>query len=225
MDYRKNSNTITDEERKAFMDRFKTACRRKGMSVGYLQGVLGKANAYFRNMGYISPRMVSEVKKYIPDLNIEYINTGVGSMFLTLEETAEEQVKSKRHVPLVPLSSRVGTLLALSDGLNHKEHEMILSPVEGPELALSVTDDSMFPECSKGSVAYIKRISEKTFYEWGKTYALDTCNGILLRKIFPSENETNIICRSANANNYPDIEIKQSDIYGYYKVLAFLTIK
>ena len=51
--YEKNSNTISKEERDAFIDRFKRACRAKGMTVQQLQNMLGKTNAYFRNMGYI----------------------------------------------------------------------------------------------------------------------------------------------------------------------------
>lgn len=225
MDYTKNSNTITSEERQAFMDRFKKACRRKGMSVGYLQGVLGKANAYFRNMGYISPKMAAEVKKYIPDLNVEYINTGVGSMFLTLEETAKEQIETKKLVSLVPMSSRAGTLLAYTEGLNHIECETIISPIEGADIAITITDDSMMPEYPIGAVVFLKHVSTKTFLEWGKPYVLDTCNGILLRKILPSEDNASVVCRSVDDSNYPAFNINLSDIYSYYKVLAVLTIK
>lgn len=82
----KNSNTITQEERDAFMERFKKACKMKGMTVAYLQKELGKANAYFRNMGYITPVMARQLKQYIPDLNVEYMNTGKGEPFVTHEE-------------------------------------------------------------------------------------------------------------------------------------------
>lgn len=37
--YEKNSNTISKEERDAFIDRFKRACRAKGMTVQQLQNI------------------------------------------------------------------------------------------------------------------------------------------------------------------------------------------
>ena len=57
--YEKNSNTISKEERDAFIDRFKRACRAKGMTVQQLhhtwQDILGlplHQNWIFREMLY-----------------------------------------------------------------------------------------------------------------------------------------------------------------------------
>ena len=61
----KNSCNITQEERNAFMERFKTVCRQRGTTVAAIQIKLGKANAYFRNMGYISEFIGEEIKEYI----------------------------------------------------------------------------------------------------------------------------------------------------------------
>ena len=122
--YEKNSNTISKEERDAFIDRFKRACRAKGMTVQQLQNMLGKTNAYFRNMGYISPKMAIEVKKHIPDLNIEYINKGEGKMFLDVVTKQEAKEVKASAVPLLPISACGGTLTGFSEGVNIYECEM-----------------------------------------------------------------------------------------------------
>lgn len=225
--YEKNSNTITDEERNAFIDRFKRACRARGMSVAYLQGILGKANAYFRNMGYISPKMAVEVKKYIPDLNIEYINKGVGSMFLTEQEVKDEQadIEKKNTVPLLPIYANGGSLDNFEDAVYPYECESVVSPVKDADFAITIHGNSMEPEFPSGCIVFIKKINEKAFIEWGKTYVLDTCNGSVIKKIFQSDTDKNkIICRSIN-REYPDFEVDGADINGFYRILLQMTMK
>ncbi len=223
--YEKNSNTITKEERMAFIDRFKKACRAKGLTLQQLQTSLGKTNAYFRNMGYVSPKMAIEVKKLIPDLNIEYINNGVGQMFISPAEVKAEQEKKRTEIPLLPISARGGTLTGFSEGVNLYECEMISTPIKGAELAITVTGDSMEPEYPSGCIVFIKKVNEKAFIEWGKTYVLDTCNGVVIKKLFPVDGDENkITCRSVNSA-YPDYTISLIDTYGFYKVLMQMSLK
>lgn len=224
-DYERNSNTITKEERMAFIDRFKRACRAKGLTLQQLQTHIGKTNAYFRNMGYISPKMVAAVKKVIPDLNIEYINKGIGEMFVTPMEAREEEERRKYEVPLLPISARGGTLLGFSEGVNVQECEKIVSPVQDAELAISILGDSMEPEYPSGCIVFIKKVNEKIFIEWGKTYVLDTYNGAVLKNVYPVEgDEAKVACRSINPK-YPDYKVNGTDIYGMYKVLAEMMLK
>lgn len=223
--YEKNSNTISKEERDAFIDRFKRACRAKGMTVQQLQNMLGKTNAYFRNMGYISPKMAIEVKKLIPDLNIEYINKGEGKMFLDVLAKQEAKEVKASAIPLLPISARGGTLTGFSEGVNIYECEMITTPIVGAELAITVTGDSMEPEYPSGCVVFVKKVNEKAFIEWGKTFVIDTCNGVVIKKVFPVEgDDSKVICRSVN-KAYPDYSISLADTYGFYKVLMQMSLK
>ena len=78
----KNSCNITQEERRAGMERFTPGSRQKDKTEAAIQIKLGKANAYFRNMGYISEFIGEEIKEYIPNINIEYVNEGRGERFV-----------------------------------------------------------------------------------------------------------------------------------------------
>lgn len=229
--YEKNSNTITQEERLAFVDRFKRACRARGMTLQQVQNMLGKSNAYFRNMGYISPKIAVEVKKVIPDLNIEYINKGVGQMFVSQAEVdAEEQKETKKAntIPLLPISARGGTLTGFSEGLNVDDCELITSPIAGAELAITINDDTMAPEYPLGCEALVKKVNEQAFIEWGKAYVIDTCNGIIMKKIYPVKDDkdkvSKVLCRSVN-KDYPDFMVNFTDTYGFYKVLMQMSVK
>ena len=70
------------------------------------------------------------------------------------------------------------------------------------EFAITVTGDSMSPEYPSGTQVLIKRINEKAFIDWGRVYMLDTCNGIVIKKIMPTSDEKRIKCVSINPE-YP----------------------
>lgn len=224
-DYSKNSRSMTKEEKMAFLDRFKRACRSKGMTLQQLQVQIGRKNGYFRNMGYISPKMAVEVKKVLPDLNIEYINKGVGEMFITPDVVKAEMEKKKHQVPLIPIRARGGTLLGFSEGVRGYECELVISPIDNAEMAVPVTGDSMAPEYPSGSVVLIKRINEKAFIEWGRTYVLDTCNGAVIKKLYPIDgDESQFVCRSINPA-FPDFKVKYTDVYAVYRVLGSMSLR
>ncbi len=217
----RNSSTTTPEERSAFLQRFKRACKLKGITLQQLQIRINKGHGYFNHMGRIPDSVIKDVKKIIPDLNIEYINNGIGEMFIPI---LDEAVKEKQ-VPLIPINARAGTLTGFSEGISDYECERIFSPVEGAELAITVNGDSMEPEYPAGCVVFVKKINEKAFIEWGKTYLLDTCNGVLIKKLFPQDKDNlKFICRSVNPN-YPDFDVRFADVYGIYKVLLQMSMK
>lgn len=232
MDYEKylykNSANITEEERNAFMERFKVVCRMKGLSVARLQIMLGKANAYFRNMGFISPKIAPEVLKIMPDLNIEYCNTGKGEMFIKDGGQQREGVVSEiKTVPLLPVQAMGGGLSEFSEGVLANKCEHIASPVKDADLAITVYGESMSPEYPSGCMVFVKKIDEERFIEWGCTYVLDTINGVVIKNVFPCEKENGekkIICRSINPN-FPDFEVRTEDISGMYKVLMMVVPK
>lgn len=218
---KRNSRTITEEERKAFLKRFQRACKHKGITLQQLTVRIGKGHGYFNHMGYLPPQVESAVKKIIPDLNIDFINNGEGDMFIPLAE----DLAKKREIPLLPISARAGTLTGFSEGVSDYECERIYSPVQGAQIAITVTGDSMEPEYPSGCVVFIKKINEKAFVEWGKTYVLDTCNGVVIKKLFPVDGDNSkFICRSVNSA-YPDFVVKFTDVYGIYKVLLQMSLK
>lgn len=223
---KKNSNTISKKEKLAFIERLRMVCKAKGLTVQQLQTMVGKTNAYFRNMGYVSFEMEKKIKTIIPDFNIDFANNGRGQMFLSPEQTKKERMLDDySSIPLLPLSARGGTLTGFSEGVSTYECELITTPIEGAELAITVTGDSMEPEFPSGCVVFIKKINEKAFVEWGKTYVLDTCNGVVIKKLFPCEGEDDkFICRSVNSN-YPDFSVNFTDVYGMYRVLLQMSLK
>lgn len=225
----KNSCNITQEERNAFMERFKSVCRKRGTTVAAIQIKLGKANAYFRNMGFISESIAEEVKQYIPDINIEYVNNGIGEQFIEgiprkMIEKEDKVAPKVKQVPLLSTAAHGGSLIGFDEG-NNIQCEMIMSPVTNADIALTVAGDSMSPEYPNGCRVFIRRINEAAFLDWGCTYVLDTINGIVIKNILPKDgDESKVVCRSINPN-YPDFTISKVDVRGWYKVVLQMSMK
>lgn len=141
-------------------------------------------------------------------------------------EIAEEVTEQPQEVlvPLLPTSARAGTLADFAQTVTEYDCERIISPVKGADYAIQVTGDSMAPEYEPGCQVLIKKIFEDQFVEWGKTYVLDTSNGAVVKKIFPTEDPSVIECRSVNPQ-YPPFRVKCEHIHGWYRVLMILALK
>lgn len=127
-------------------------------------------------------------------------------------------------VPLLPISAQGGSLNDFVVSIKESECEKIISPIKGADYAMSVSGDSMAPEYPSGSQILIKRINEKAFIDWGRVYVLDTCNGTVIKKLFPSEKPDRVVCKSINPE-YPPFEILLGDVYGVYRVLMCMSVK
>lgn len=80
---------------------------------------------------------------------------------------------------------------------------------------------SMIPDYCPGDIVAIKRINGRAFIEWGKVYVLDTCNGVIIKEIQPSEDEGCITCVSRNnPEKYRPFEVNldPEEFYGMYAV-------
>ena len=160
--------------------------------------------------------------------NTQYLTDSLVSKVAALKEAiAQGRVDEQPQevlVPLLPTSARAGTLADFAQTVTEYDCERIISPVKGADYAIQVTGDSMAPEYEPGCQVLIKKIFEDQFVEWGKTYVLDTSNGAVVKKIFPTEDPAVIECRSVNPQ-YPPFRVKCEHIHGWYRVLMILALK
>jgi hypothetical protein len=153
--------------------------------------------------------------------NMTWLLTGEGEMLNTTNEQEDGTL-----IPLLPISAQGGSLNDFIVSVKGSECEKVLSPVRGADFAIPVAGDSMAPEYPNGSQVHIKKINEHAFIEWGKVYVLDTCNGVVIKRVVPSEREGYIRCLSINTNPiYAPFDVAMTDIYGIYRVMLCLSIK
>lgn len=189
-------------------------------SLGFSVGTLGKSRKENRDL---SDRNIETILKFYTDLSRIWLLTGEGEMLIN-NETLPEQTHDTYRIPLLPISAQGGAFNDFVVSVRESECERVISPIKNADFAISIQGDSMAPEYPSGSQVLIKRINERAFIEWGKTYVLDTCNGSVVKNLYPADDPNKVICKSINPD-FPPFEVSLSDVYGVYKVLMCMALK
>lgn len=183
-------------------------------------GLLGKSRKENRDL---SDKVIEQILNFYTDLNKVWLLTGEGEMLQSGADSTETTDVANK-IPLLPVSAQGGSLNDFVVSVKESDCERIISPIKDAEYAMSVSGDSMSPEYPSGSQILIKRINEKAFIDWGRTYVLDTCNGTVIKRLFPTESKDRVICKSINPE-YPPFEVCLADVYGIYRVLMCMSLK
>lgn len=227
------------------IDRFDNYMRYSGLNdnkvtiqLGLSVGTLGKSRKEGRDL---SDRVIEQILNFYPNLNKVWLLTGEGEMLNnrigkeendnTLNKGVENENTTKMEEPaiwtlLLPVSAQGGSLNDFVVSVKEGDCEKVVSPIRGVDFAMTVSGNSMAPEYPNGSRIFIKKINERAFIEWGKTYVLDTCNGVLIKILAPSNKEGYVRCISINTDPiFAPFDVSLNDIYGIYKVLLCMSIK
>ena len=197
---------------------------------------IGMSNGWVNKVGdSIRENTLQKIKEVYPELNIAWLKSGVGEMLNTEDseepletpgdnETSEEI--TAKLVPLLPIAAQGGSLNDFVVSVKESDCEKVVSPIRGADFVMPISGDSMAPEYPNGSQIFIKRINERAFIEWGRAYVLDTCNGVVVKILIPSQKEGYVRCVSINTDPiFAPFEVAWEDIHGVYKVLLCMSVK
>lgn len=188
-----------------------------------VRGVIKTYQDFAKLIG-ISKNSMSAAKNgnetYLTDSLIAKVQSALD--YYTTTPTGEEI--EQEMVLVIPTGARAGTLADFATSISAYDCERMVTPIKGADYAMQVTGDSMSPEYPSGSMILIKRINEKAFIEWGKTYVLDTENGAVIKTIRRTDNPDVIECVSLNPA-YQPFTMETRYINGWYRVLMVLALK
>lgn len=160
--------------------------------------------------------------------NEQWLLYGEGEMLNSTKPNEQLAVKTETatSVLLIPISAQGGSLNDFVVSVRESDCERVVSPIRGADFAIQVSGDSMAPEYPNGSRVFIKKINERAFIEWGKTYVLDTCNGTVIKTLVPSDDKDSVRCISINPDPiYAPFDVRFEDMYGLYKVMLCMSVK
>lgn len=193
------------------------------ISVRNFEKAAGLSNGYLKQLKNApSVDKFQSIISAFPEVNPDWLLTGSGEMYTDRPSTTENT--DAQLVPLLPVAAQGGTLNDFVASVKASECEKIISPIRDVDYAMTISGDSMSPEYPSGAHILIKKINEKAFIDWGRVYVLDTCNGTVIKQLFPSDNPDTLLCKSINPN-YPPFEVSFSDIYAVYRVLMCMSLK
>lgn len=212
--------------KKSVNQRIRQIIESKSLSVNAFANAIGVAQGTLASMlnrgTEPSNKTLNAVLSAFPEVNPDWLLTGSGEMYTDRPSTTDNT--DARLVPLLPVAAQGGTLNDFVASVKASECEKIISPIRDVDYAMTISGDSMSPEYPSGAHILIKKINEKAFIDWGRVYVLDTCNGTVIKQLFPSDNPDTLLCKSINPN-YPPFEVSFSDIYGVYRVLMCMSLK
>lgn len=188
-----------------------------------MRGVVKTYQDFAKLLG-VSKNSISAAKNGQESYLTDSLMSKIESAINFYGETPTPSEIEQEMVLVIPTGARAGTLAEFADSVAQYDCERMVTPVKGADYAIQVTGDSMSPEYPSGSVVLIKRINEKAFVEWGKTYVLDTENGAVIKNVRRTDNPEVIECVSLNPA-YQPFTMETKYINGWYRVLMVLSLK
>ncbi len=170
----------------------------------------------------ISEKSINKISSSC-DINVEWLLTGEGEMLKENNTSVTEVTEIEPNgnvIPLLPVEAIAGGLQDWSKTVELADCRKVVSPIPGADYAIQVSGDSMEPEIHNGTYIYIKKINERSFIPWGNTMVVDTENGVVVKKLFPVENNTQTILAKSVNPAYPPFKIPTDSIFGIYRVLG-----
>lgn len=173
----------------------------------------------------ISEKFAKKICSLSSEINVNYLLTGNGQMLVEKEDFYSS---SKGMVlPLIGYPAMAG--------YNEDNWSVMVSDcplyaipdISAPaDFLIKVGGESMIPRYIEGDLLACKMITEVLFFQWGKTYVLDTSQGVMVKNIYEDkDNPDNVLLVSENVEKYPPFSIPKSDIRKLALVVGSLRIK
>ena len=185
------------------------------------------------NHRYLTDKFLSHFNMCYDNIfSLKWLITGEGDM-LSSSSSAQPQpsVKNERvaddevyKVPLVPISALGGSLNDFNTTVCRDDCETVISPIKDIDMAIKISGDSMEPEYPSDSQVFVKKVNERAFLEWGRVYVLNTCNGIVIKRLMPTNDPNTVLCESINPK-YPPFEVNLENVNGVYRVMMCMSFK
>lgn len=151
-----------------------------------------------------------------PELNPMWLLSGKGDMYKS-DLVGQNSAKKQNIIPLIPIEAMAG----FGSGEIQVNQSDITEGYVIPEFEdkkvqyiIRVSGSSMYPKYSNGDLLGCVPVTDMSFFQWGKAYVLDTTQGAMVKRLFPVENNNELLeCRSDNSEKYPPFQIPKSSVY------------
>lgn len=197
-----------------------------GISKNKFEKMAGLSTGYLKNFkGSLGADKLEGILNAFPELNREWLLNGNGQMLAEREKQFRDAKKDV--LPLIPYPAIGGYTEDNWTALLNDCPLYAIPDIKTPaDFLIKVGGDSMNPKYQEGDLLACKMIQEILFFQWGKTYVLDTSQGVMVKNVYEdTENKENILLVSENKDKYPPFAIPRSDIRKIALVVGSIRIK
>lgn len=197
-----------------------------GISKNKFEKMAGLSTGYLKNFkGSLGADKLEGILNAFPELNREWLLNGNGQMLAEREKQFRDAKKDV--LPLIPYPAIGGYTEDNWTALLNDCPLYAIPDIKTPaDFLIKVGGDSMNPKYQEGDLLACKMIQEILFFQWGKTYVLDTSQGVMVKNVYEdADNKENILLVSENKDKYPPFAIPRSDIRKIALVVGSIRIR
>lgn len=190
--------------------------RRIGMQSGSISDVIRAKG------GLGVSRMLKEKLQRILNVNIHWLESGVGNMY---KDTPVVEEKSG-GVPLYSTNLQGESAIKSFKELK-PEYFVNFRPFNDCSAYIPVFGDSMYPKYASGEIVAVKELTNKDVIQWGEAYFIitdESSNNLKMIKAIHEHSDPNkLILRSSNPNYKGDTVILKNHIQTLYIIKGKIT--
>ena len=207
-----------------------------GISKREFYNNIGVSRGTLESKTGITEDVITKFFATYPRVNIEWLITGRGSMLSSddsdnaVRQTPEPVAKrvnggEDQGIPLLPLDAMAG---AFTDDISVMAYECeryIVPAFKGADFLIPVKGDSMLPTYKSGDLVACQRVPlDDMFFQWNKTYVLDTVQGALIKRIRRGSDSEHVLIVSDNPA-YEPFELSLKQFHGVALVRGIIRIE
>lgn len=216
-------------------ERVKKFVKHENIGIIDFEKSINVANGYVNSISKsIGIDKINAILENYPNLNIEWLLTGNGSMLKNIQKTDEQDnilpayqclnQNNNKGIPLIPSSAMAGFFTGDIQVLEYECERFIIPSFKDADFLISVKGSSMEPKYSSGDLVACKRMSIDTFFQWNKVYVLDTEQGPLIKRVNEGKNENTLLICSENPK-YPPFQLNRSLIHNIALVVGVIRLE
>lgn len=173
-------------------------------------------NTLTKNREGINSNTLKRIVDKYPQLSLDWVILGKG-------EELREVTQLPHTLPLIPYEAFAGPGLPTFED-ERVEDFYTVSEFKNSDFLIRVKGDSMTPKFNGGDLVACKKVTEAYFFQWGRVYVIYTnSQGIMIKRVEPSEDDAYIRCVSDNPK-YAPFDVPKSDILQVALVNGAITL-
>lgn len=191
----------------------------------------GMIRRAINNKTDIQSKWLSKIADNYPQLNLNWLITGKGSMIISTQNKDSNELPiahhtdSKEGIPLIPINAMARAFTEDQQIMEYECERFIIPSFKGADFLIGVKGSSMYPRYNSGDIVACKRLNlQDIFFQWNKVYVLDTDQGPLIKRIKPGTDKGHVTIVSDN-KEYEPFELAIDHIYHVALVIGVIRVE
>lgn len=208
-----------------------------GISKREFYAKIGVSRGTLESKTGITEDVITKFFATYPEVSIEWLMTGRGDMlriasdFATMPPKSENVSvaipadSSQQGIPLIPLSAMAGVFTGEQTILEYECERYVVPAFKGADFLIQVKGNSMYPTYNSGDIVACQRVPmSDIFFQWNKSYVLDTNQGAIIKRVKPGSDKEHILIVSDN-KEYDPFELTYEDVHNIALVVGVIRLE